>query len=384
MTISQQIPPNFSVTQVDLDNADQVQAFLELPFTIYAGEPNWVPPLHFEARSALDRRKNPFFSHSEAAFFLALKPGGRPIGRLAVLDHRPFNQFNHSKTAFFYLFECIDDKSVAQALFEAGADWVRSRNLYTLLGPKGFSTNDGMGLLTRGFEHRPAFGIPYNHKYYPTLLMGAGFEPGKEVVSGYLHRSMQFPEKIHQVAAKVKQRRGLRIAIFNRKRDLRRLVPALRDLYNDALGGTQGNAPMTAQEAQAIAAQMLWFADPRLIKIVMKGEQPVGFLFAYPDISYALQRCHGRLLPLGWFHLWRELKRTRWLNINGAGMVEKYRGLGGTALLFSELYKTVVDSRFEHADLVQIGIENQPMQRELRNLGVEFYKAHQMFQKSLK
>jgi hypothetical protein len=379
----QTLPHSISVQEINLDNSHQVQAFLALPFSLYQDQPNWVPPLRLEARAALDPAKNPFFEHSQAAFFLALNATGSPIGRLAVLEHRPYNRYNQSKTAFFTLFESIDDVHVVQALFDAGAKWASAHNLYTLFGPKGFSSNDGMGLLTRGFDHRPAFGIPYNHAYYGQLLEAVGFVPGHEVVSGYLHRGMKFPDKIHQVAAKVKQRRGLRVARYRRKSDLRRLVPSLRDLYNNALGGTQGNVPMRETEAQAIASQMLWFADPRLIKIVMKDDEPVGFVFAYPDVSAALQRTGGRLWPFGWFHLWRELKHTRWLNINGAGMVANYRGLGGTALLFSELYKTVIDSRFEHADLVQIGTENQPMQRELRNLGVDFYKAHQMYELAL-
>jgi hypothetical protein len=130
----------------------------------------------------------------------------------------------------------------------------------------------------------------------------------------------------------------------------------------------------------------LWFADPRLIKIVMTAErdEPVGFLFAYPDISAAVQRTKGQLFPFGWIDLLLELRRTKWININGAGIVEKYRGLGGTALLFSEMHKSVVEAgRFEHADIVQIGVENDKMQREMRDLGIDFYKTHRMYQRSL-
>jgi hypothetical protein len=122
------------------------------------------------------------------------------------------------------------------------------------------------------------------------------------------------------------------------------------------------------------------FADPRLIKVVMKDDQPVGFLFAYPDISAAIQRTRGRILPLGWLDLLLELRHTKWVNINGAGIIEQYRGLGGTALLFSEMYKSVLEGGFEHADIVQVGMENDKMQRELRDLGIDFYKTHRMYQ----
>ncbi len=118
---------------------------------------------------------------------------------------------------------------------------------------------------------------------------------------------------------------------------------------------------MAREEVQAIARQMVALADPRLIKILYKAEEPVGFLFAYPDVSAALQRTGGRLWPFGWLRLYRELRTTRWVNVNGAGIAEGHRGLGGTALLFTEMYRSVRDGGFEHADLVQIGRENLPM-----------------------
>jgi hypothetical protein len=128
---------------------------------------------------------------------------------------------------------------------------------------------------------------------------------------------------------------------------------------------------------------MLRFADPTLIKIVFKDEQVVGFLFAYPDISPALQRARGRLLPTGWIRLLVEMHRARWVNINGMGIIKEYRGLGGTALLFSEMHDSIARRGFEHAELVQIGTENDPMLRELRSLGVDFYKTHRMYQRGL-
>jgi hypothetical protein len=204
------------------------------------------------------------------------------------------------------------------------------------------------------------------------------------MVSGYLSRAnYKFPEKIHQVADLVKERRGLQVKRFNSRRDLRAIVPQLKVLYNASVEGTPGNVPLTDEEVQTLANQLLWFADPKLIKIITKDEQPVGFLFAYPDISAALQRTGGRFYPFGWLDMIRELRKTRWVNINGAGIIEKYRGLGGTAILFSEMFKTLQDSRFDHGDIVQIGTDNQRMLRELRDLGIDFYKKHRIYRRQL-
>lgn len=361
------------------NNRPNIQAFLRLPFRLYAHTPQWVPPLEPEARQVFDQRRFPFYRYGKALFLLATQ-GGEAIGRLAVLINDRYNEFNQEKSAFFYLFECENDPKIAQALFSYGREWARSQGMTRMIGPKGFTVFDGLGLLVRGFEYRPAFGIPYNHAYYVDLIESAGFTPLTELVSGYLDEHMEFPPRIHEVAERLMKRRNLRVARYRSRQELMALIPHLKDLYNASLGGTQGNYPLSDEDVKSLASQMLWFADPTLIKVVMKGDQPVGFLLAYPDISAAVQRTAGRVFPLGWITLLRELRRTQWININGAGMVEGYRGLGGTALLFSEMYKTVVESRYRYAEVVQIGVENANMQREMRELGVDFCKTHRVYQ----
>jgi hypothetical protein len=371
------------VVQIDLANRKQVRDFLHLPPCIYRDTPQWVPALEGEERLRLTPRRYPFYKHSAAGFFLAYEDN-LPVGRLAVLDNRLYNEHNQEKTAFFYLFECIQAMEPARRLFEAGFAWARDRGLERMVGPKGFTALDGLGLLVKGFERRPALGLPYNPPYYPEMIEAMGFEKDSEIVSGYLGADIQFPERILELAERIRERRGLHIARFEKRSELRQALGHLKALYNGALEGTSGGTPITDAEIKALADQMLWFADPRLIKIVMKDERPVGFLLAYPDISAALQKTRGRLLPFGWLTILRELRTTDWININGAGMIEEYRGLGGTAILYSELFKSVVENpRTRHAEVVQIGLENEKMQREMENFGVDFYKMHRTYKINL-
>ncbi|MFC1463688.1 MAG: hypothetical protein ACFLMY_02450 [Candidatus Brachytrichaceae bacterium NZ_4S206] len=372
---------------VEVDTADRalVRQFLDFPFRLYRDIPQWVPPLAGDAARHLDRKRHPFFQHSEAAFFLAYR-GAEVCGRICVLDNRRYNDFNASRTGHFFLFECEDDLAASRALFDAACGWARRRGLDCIEGPKGMTALDGLGLLVKGFEHRPALGIPYNRDYYAKLLEDAGFTGKGDIVSGYLSpRTLNLAafEQIDRVAERVKARRGLRVMRFTSRRELRRAVPALLDLYNSALGRSEGNVPFTPDEAKTMADQIFWFADPRLIKLVYKADKPVGFLLAYPDISEAIQRVRGRLWPLGWLKLWRALKSTKWVNVNGMGILEEHRGGGGTAVLFSEMRRNIVEGGFEHADLVQIGVENLQMQREMRDFGVSFYKMHRMYTRSL-
>ena len=379
-----------NVIRLDLNNKKQVDDFVRLPFSIYKDIPQWVPPLQMDERFRLDPKRFPFYKHSQAAFFLAYErsshpdEGTRPIGRLAVLDNQPHNEFNRTKTAFFYLFECEHNKDCAAALFDCAFNWARARGLDKVRGPQGFTPLDGFGLLVKGFEHRPAFGLPYNPAYYVDMIEAQGFVKAGEAVSGYLRADIQFPPRIQDLAEKLAQRRGLHIMRCRTRKDLRRVVLHLSQLYNDSLGGTEDGTPISRLEVDALAKQLLWLADPKLVKLVMKDDKAVGFLLAYPDISAALQKTRGRLFPFGWLTLLLELRRTDWININGAGLLPEYRGSGGTAILYNEMFKSVSENvRYRHAEVVQIGLENENMQRELENFGIDFYKMHRTYCKEL-
>ena len=100
-------------------------------------------------------------------------------GDWRVLNNHNYNEFNHERTAFFYLFECSNTQHAAKGLFEAGFSWAIGQGLTKIIGPKGFTALDGMGLLVKGFEHRPALGIPYNLPYYPDLIEGSRISSDK-------------------------------------------------------------------------------------------------------------------------------------------------------------------------------------------------------------
>ena len=374
-----------NILEIHPEDRNMRKEFCALPRRIYAGIPQWVPPLQGEVESRFDRKKNPFYLHSDAAFFLARDGSGEPAGRLAVLENRNYNDFNHEKTVFFTYFECVDDRAVSDSLFNQGFEWAASRGMNRIQGPRGFTALDGLGLLVKGFEHRPAFGIPYNPEYYIKLIEGAGFQgEGGDIASGFMDIQSAFPrEKIHEFSRRVQEKKGLKVINFKTRGDLRRLVPQLKDLYNGALGGTPGGVPLTDEEANQMADQLIWFADPRLIKILYHGENPVGFLFAYPDISAALQRRGGKLWPFGWADYLLERQKTKWINVNGAGIIEEYRGQGGTAVLFSEMWKSVEEGHFAGGDIVQIGEDNTRMQNELEGLGITFHKKHRMYQRTI-
>jgi len=371
------------IHRLDPTNRRDVRRYIDFPFRLYRDSALWVPPFVSEVRDQLDPNKHPFYQHSQAAFFLALEEG-EVVGRVAVLDNARYNRYRDEQTAFFYHFDVVDDRRVSRALFDAAFDWARGRGLDLLWGPKGFMAADGQGLLVEGFEHRPALGIPYNYPYYGELLEDAGFEKQLDFVSCLMDRELDISNRFLEVADKVRRRRGFRVVRLHTKAELRAVILRVAAAYNSAFVEVQGYVPITEAEAQAIGDRILSIADPELIPLLMKDDDIVGFVLAYPDLSAAVQRCRGRLWPTGWYYLMREFKRTRWLNVNGGAILEPYRGLGGNALLYAELYRTLTASdQYRFADLVQVQETNTRMMRELAALEARPYKKHRIYRRPL-
>ena len=370
-----------AIEELDTNKRRDVNRFIDISFRIYADCPQWVPPLVDDLKLQMDRRRYPYYEHSDAAFFIARR-NGTDVARIAVLDNRHYNERWQSQTAFFNLFETQDDPEAAVALFGAIEEWARSRGLAKVVGAKGFLQGDGIGVLVDGFDHHPAIGIPYNHAYYGKLIEAAGYTKQRDFLSAYLDGKSELPDRVVHIAEKMMERRGFTIKRFATKRELKEWIPRIVLLYNDSFIDNWEFNPITEAEGKVIGERLLQIADPKLIKLVMKDDNIVGFLFGYPDISEGIRRARGRMWPFGWVWLLREFGRTSWLNINGAGILAPYRGLGVNAVLYNEMYRTIHDGQFRHADLVQME-EHVLTLDDTRTLGGEIYKVHRIYEKPL-
>ncbi|MGC9399090.1 MAG: hypothetical protein ACP5HM_08130 [Anaerolineae bacterium] len=370
----------YSISYQDLAAVEQ---FIDFPLELYAHSSQWVPPLASAVRTALHREKHPFYRHSQAEFFVARDGRGEMLGRIAVLANRRYNDYHGRQTAFFYYFDAVDDVHVARRLFEAAVEWAQARGLDTLVGPKGFLRSDGLGILVEGFEHRAAPGIPYNYAYYADLLEALGFEKEVDYLSGYVAGDYDLPERFYRIAERVKARRGFRIKHFRSKRELRRWIPQVQRVNNEAFTEVWGYYPLDEAEARMIGRQLLTIADPRMLKLVMKGEEVAGFALVYPDVSAALQATQGRLWPLGWIRLLLAFKRTRRFSANGLGLLPKYQGLGANTVLYTELFKTLRARDFDFCDIAQVAENNQKSLGDMMAGGVIWYKRHRVYHRDI-
>ena len=374
-----------SIEKIDTENKSQVKRFVEFYYDLYKGCPQWVPPLFVDAYLPLNRKKHPFFEHSVADFFLAVRDG-KVVGRICAGENKPFNEYHKTRKAQFYFFDAIDDLEVAKALFETAFDWARQRGLDTMIGPKGLSPFDGYGVLAEGFEHRQMMTMMnYNYDYYPRLVEALGFEKEVDFVSCYLPaEAFRIPERVERISQWALKRGNLWVKNFKSKKELVSWAQRIGRTYNKTFINNWEYYPFTQGDVDYAVQNVFMVADQRLIKLIMHGDDIVGFLFAFPDASAALQRAKGHLFPFGILDLLLEMKRTKTVSGNGMGILPEFQGTGGNALLYYELGKTVLDIYdFKFVEMTQVAETARDMRADLKNLNGVEYKNHRVYRKAI-
>jgi len=372
------------IVKIDPRSKADVKRYIDLPYPLYRDNPNWVPFLRTDVATMLNADKHPFYEHSDAEFFIARR-NGEDVARLAMLENKPYNTYHDKRQAQFYHFECVDDFEVAEAIFARGYEWARARGLNQVVGPKGFGPFDGYGILVEGFEHRQMMVMMnYNPPHIPAFMEKLGFRKEVDFVSCNLPPAkFVLPERVHRIAERAANRSGLRVLKFKNKRELRAMGMRVGRVYNDIFINNWEYYPLTDNELDFHINGILMVAVPSMIKVIMHEDDVVGFLFAFPDVSDAIQRSGGRLFPFGIVDLMLELRRSRTVSLNGAGILPAFQGRGGNALLYAEMEKTIKDYNFLHAELTQVAETAVQMRHDLENVGGVPYKNHRVFIRDL-
>jgi GNAT superfamily N-acetyltransferase len=373
-----------TVDLVDTASRRQVNDFVNFQYKLYKDCPQWVPPFRSDIRMMLNKKKHPFYELNDGDFFVARKDG-EIVGRIGVMENRSFNDYHKVKKAQFYLFDCIDDQEVANALFEKAFEWARARGLNDIVGPKGLSAFDGYGILVEGYDLRQMMiMMNYNFSYYATLLENAGFEKEVDFISCYLpSETFQLPDRAKLVAQKVRERGTFQVMEFKSKSQLVAWADRIGEAYNNTFVNNWEYYPMTKGEVKLLIDNLLSVINPKLIKLITYQERIVGFLVAFPDISAAMQRGKGWITPWSIVDMMLEMKKTKWVSLNGAGVLPEFHGRGGNVLLYEEMEKTINDFGFIHAELTQVAETAVQMRKDLINVGGRPYKNHRVFHKSI-
>jgi GNAT superfamily N-acetyltransferase len=360
-----------------------LRAFVKLPWAIYRNEPKWVPPLLMDVKKRLDRRKNPFFAHAEAEYFLALRDG-RPVGRISAHIDRNLNEFQGNDWGLFGWFECEDDPEAAAALLAAAEEWLRARGRDRMVGPMDFTTNDECGVLVEGHDRTPIILTPWQHRYYPALLEGAGLTKAMDAYMWELYITAR--DKVHpaiwEMAAKVKTEHGIDVRPM-RKRDLESEVQRFLEVYNAAWERNWGFVPLTEDEVRHYAKDLKPVLDENWAFIAQKGDETVGAALTLPDFNQVLHKLNGRLLPFGWAKaLWYKRKVDR-VRVFALGVKREYQHTGVAARMYELHFDSAARTPQTGGEMGWILESNEAMNRAMEGMCGKIVRTYRWYEKVL-
>lgn len=359
-----------------------LRQFIMFPWEIYRNDPYWVPPLIMDMKKILDRKKNPFFLHSEAEYFLARR-NGKIVGRIAAIHNRNHNAFHHENIGFFGFFESVNDKDVARALIETVESWSRERGLDGIRGPMNFTTNDTCGMLIEGFDSIPFILMTHNPPYYNELLESAGYEKVMDLLAYKLSKEKGINPRISKIANLAREKEGVTVRPLNMKK-FDEEVDRIKVIYNNAWAQNWGFVPMTDEEFRHLAKDLKPAVDPDLVLLAEVEGEPAAFALSLPNYNVALQKVNGRLFPFGLPKLLYYSRKIDAVRVITLGVIKKYqnsRGIG--PLLYEETFKRGTRKGYNWGEFSWILETNKPMNSALQILGATVYKRYRIYERKL-
>ncbi|MBA4417523.1 MAG: hypothetical protein C0392_06400 [Syntrophus sp. (in: bacteria)] len=320
----------------------ELKQFISFPYSLYAGNPFWVPPLRFTEMQTFRWDKNPAFEFCEVKYWLAFK-NGKVAGRIAgILNNRYIEAWGKKTVRFGYI-EFIDDEQVSGALLKTVENWSKEKGMASLHGPLGFTDLDPEGMLVEGFEEPGTMGAIYNFSYYPVHLEKNGYQKDVDWVEFEVKVPVDINEKLKRLAEVVIRKHHLKVLQIKKSKELLPYAKEIFHVLNESYEGLYGVVPLTEKQIDMYINQYFRLIRHDYISVILDQEDQVAaFGITIPSLAIALRKARGRLLPFGFIHLLRASRKNDTVEMCLIAVRPDLQGKGVNALLMHEFNKIYV------------------------------------------
>jgi hypothetical protein len=361
-----------------------LRQFIRLPWSIYADDPVWIPPLLLERSEHLSKR-NPFFEHAKCKFWLAYR-GERAVGRIsAQVDHLHLQRYGDA-TGFFGLLEAEDDPETFQILMEAAERWLSRQGMHRILGPFNLSINQECGLLVEGFDTPPMVMMGHARPYYGFRLEENGYRQEKDLLAYCIEVDFELTKAMRAVIKRAARR--VRIRSLRRER-FREELEILQDIFEDAWSENWGFVPFTKAEFKHLGQNLKHLVHDEYVQIAEVDGSPDAMIIGVPNVNEVIKDLNGRLLPFGWLKLlWRlKVARPKTARVPLMGVRKRHHNsLLGAALavmVVERVRRLGVKYGATKVELSWILDDNTGMRNILESIGGVVYKRYRIYGKDL-
>ena len=369
----------------EVTGRNALSTFIRIPWSIYKDDPNWVPPLLAERRSALSSR-HPYFKHALWRAWIAYR-NGKPVGRIsAQIDQLHLKQYD-TNTGFFGLIEAPDDDEVFTALFQAAEGWLRSQGMREIIGPFNLSINQDLGILIEGFDSPPYIMMGHAPAYYGSAIERCGYRPAQDLLAyGLDSGTLAIPRVMRALIARSGNRIKVRSLGSRSKEDE---LNSMRSIFNDAWKNNWNFTPFTTEEFNLVGKEILLAAPKSFIQIAEVDGEDAAFIVLLPNINETIADLDGHLMPFGWAKLfWRlKVEFPKSGRVALMGVRQKYQNTRfGPALAYMIINAVMEAGKakgLERVEMSWILDHNHGVRNIIESVGGKITKRYRMYEKEL-
>lgn len=356
--------------------------FIYLPSKVHKNDPNWLPPIYMDEWELFNEKKNKSYQYADTVLYLA-KKDDKIVGRVMGIINRRYNAIHNEEHGRFCFLECYEDQEVVHALIKKVEEWAKEKGMIKIVGPLAFSDKDPQGLQIEGFQHPKFIVCPTNASYLPEMIAREGFTKHRDLVNYLAKTPDDLPDVYKKILTRVSENKEYKIIEFTSRKELKPYIVPVLELMNQTFMEIYGFVPLTDTEKRELTARYLMIMDPKYIKVIEAPDGLIGFAIGMPDISDAIKRSHGKLLPFGILRIIRESKRSKKLLMLLGGVRKDYRGKGIDVLMAVKILQSSIENKMELIDLHLILETNTKMRSECERIGGRIIKRFRIYQKDL-
>ena len=341
----------------------ELERFIRFNYLLYKNNPYSVPDLFDDMLNTFNKKKNAAFEFCEADYFLAYREG-KIVGRVAAI-------INHN------------------ALIRTVEEWGKERGMTHIQGPLGFTDFDAEGMLIEGFDQLSTMATIYNYPYYPQHMERMGFEKDADWVEYKIYIPDAIPDKHKRISDLIQRKYNLKVKKYtSAKKIAQDYGQAIFELMNEAYQPLYGYSALSQRQIDQYVKMYLPILDLRMVTLITDADdQLLAVGISMPSLAEALQKAHGRLLPMGWYHLAKTIflkKYPKMLDLLLVAVKPEYQNKGVNALLFSDLIPVYQQLGFEYAESNPELKLNGKVQAQWEYFKTEQHKRRRCFVKGIK
>jgi hypothetical protein len=372
-----------TIAVVHVENRRQRKAFLEFPWQLYRGDPNWVPPLRRDQKELVGYCYHPFHLRNRLQTFLAYRDK-EVCGRIAAIVNQDHIDYQKEQRGFFGFFECLDDEEAAGALFDTARSWLAEQGMTSVRGPMSPSMHHVTGTLVEGFDTPPTFMMAYNPPYYGRLIESYGFRKAQDLYAFWGDAEMlpASQSKHWPIADQIAERFNIRLRPLSKWHFLRDMKEFL-SIYNQSLTGLWGFSPLSDEALKYMASVLRYLIIPELVIGAEIDGKLVGMVLALPDYNQIIKKIDGRLLPFGFLRLLFGRRKIKKVRILAANVLSDFQMMGVAMVLLRAITPAGLKYGIREVEYSWVAESNSLSRGSLEKGGAKRIKTYRVYDRDL-